>query len=161
MKVLFVCMGNICRSPVAAGVARQQFQDAGLGHVTVDSAGTLDFHAGHPADPRAIAVAAEYGLDLSAHRARQVKSDDFSGFDLILAMDRRNIADLRAVAAPSAWGRIRLLRSFAEKLPEEVPDPYYGKRQDFVLSHELISEAMAGLTRNLIRLHNQGQPIAE
>jgi protein-tyrosine phosphatase len=162
MKILFVCMGNICRSPLAAVAAGRAFQDAGLiPRIGIDSAGTLDYHAGRPADARSIALAAEAGLDLGPHRARQVRADDFRDFELIVAMDRRNIADLRRVAPASAWGRIRLLMSFAGQAQGEVPDPYHGGRTEFERSFSLIRDGVAGLTKHLVHLHNPGSTSPE
>lgn len=162
MKILFVCMGNICRSPLAAVVAGRAFQDAGLiPHIGIDSAGTLGYHAGRPADARSIALAAEAGLDLGPHRAREVCADDFRDFELIVAMDRRNIADLRRVAPAPAWGRIRLLMSFAGQAQGEVPDPYCGGRAEFERSFSLIRDGVAGLTKHLVHLHNPGSTSPE
>ncbi len=162
MKILFVCMGNICRSPLAAVAAGQAFQEAGLvPRIAIDSAGTLDDHAGRPADARSIALAAEFGLDLGGHRARPVRADDFHEAEIIVAMDRRNIADLRRVAPAPAWGRIRLLMSFAGQTQGEVPDPYYGGRAEFEHSFALIREGVAGLTKHLVHLHNPGSKSPE
>lgn len=162
MKILFICMGNICRSPLALIAAERAFHDAGLvPPVRVDSAGTLDFHLGRPADPRSIALAAKHHLDLGAHRARGVRPEDFVQSDLIVAMDRRNIADLRTVSPPEAWGRIRLLMSFAGTPQGEVPDPYYGGRADFEHSFALIRDGIAGLTKHLVGLHNPGLKLPE
>lgn len=162
MKILFVCMGNICRSPLAAAAAGQAFRDAGLiPRMSIDSAGTLDHHAGRPADARSIALAAEFGLDLGGHRARPVRAEDFREVELIVAMDRRNIADLRSIAPVPSWGRIRLLMSFAGQTQGEVPDPYYGGRAEFERSFALIREGVAGLTKHLVHLHNPGSTSPE
>lgn len=162
MQILFVCMGNICRSPLAAVEAGRAFAAAGLGGlVGIDSAGTLDFHAGHPADARARSLAADHGLDLGAHRARQVEIGDFSRFDLVIAMDRQNLAALRALAPPQASGRIRLLLEFAGRPRDEVADPYSGTRADFDASFGQIREGIAGLTKHLLRLHNAGHRLTE
>lgn len=155
-------MGNICRSPLAAVEARRAFAAAGLsGAVSVDSAGTLGFHAGRPADPRAIALAAEHGLDLGAHRARQVRRADFGQAELVIAMDRQNLSDLRALAPAAASGRIRLLLEFAGQRMGEVPDPYQGGEAEFEHSFELIRAGIAGLTKHLLRLHNAGHRLTE
>ena len=155
-------MGNICRSPLAEVEARQAFASAGLGEMlVVSSLGTIGHHHGHPADPRSITVAAAVGLDLSRHRARGVSGADFTSADLMIAMDRRNVADLRARAPAQAHGRIRLLLEFAGKPGAEVPDPYYGQMSDFEHCHALIREGVAGLTKHLVRLHNAGQLLTE
>ena len=162
MKILFFCMGNICRSPLAWIAAEHAFREAGLmPPITIDSAGTLDYHAGRPADSRSIALAAEHRLDLGAHRARAVRREDFARCDLVVAMDRRNVADLRAVAPPEAWGRIRLLMAFAGNPQGEVPDPYYGGRAEFEHSFALIRSGIAGLTKHLVHLHNPGLMLPE
>lgn len=156
-RLLFVCMGNICRSPLAAVVARAELERQGLTAVfTVESRGTHAYHAGQPADPRAVAVAARSGLDLSSHQARQVSPDDFRRGDLLLVMDRRNLSDLRARAPAHAVGRIRLLMGFADPPTEEVPDPYYGEIADFQTALQLISRGVQGLTGHLLRLHSAG-----
>lgn len=155
-------MGNICRSPLAAVEGARAFAAAGLGGVLqVDSAGTLDFHSGRPADARSIALAADHGLDLSGHRARQVRRDDFESAELVVVMDRRNLSDLRAIAPVPAFGRIRLLLEFAGQAHAEVPDPYYGGRAEFEHSFELIRTGVAGLTKHLARLHNAGHRTLE
>lgn len=155
-------MGNICRSPLAAVEGARAFAAAGLAEVLrVDSAGTLDFHSGRPADARSIAVAADHGLDLSGHRARQVRRDDFESAELVVVMDRRNLSDLRAIAPVPALGRIRLLLEFAGQTQAEVPDPYYGGRADFEHSFALIRTGIAGLTKHLARLHNAGHRTLE
>ena len=157
-NIIFVCMGNICRSPLAEAEARQAFAAAGLDEVlSVRSAGTIGHHQGAPADVRSVAVAADAGLDLGAHRARMITPADFEPGNLLVAMDRRNIADLRTRAPVHAQGRIRLLLEFAGRAHGEVADPYLGNRQDFVDCHALIREGVAGLTKHLQRLHNAGQ----
>lgn len=162
MHILFVCMGNICRSPLAAIEAERALAAAGLSQtISVSSAGTLGFHAGRAADPRSIALAADHGLDLDAHRARQVHRSDFVQAELIIAMDRQNLADLRALAPAEASGRIRLLLEFAGQRLAEVPDPYQGGRAEFEHSFELIRAGIAGLTKHLLRLHNAGHRLTE
>ena len=156
-RLLFVCMGNICRSPLAAAVAQDELARQGLARAfTVESRGTHTYFGGQPADPRAIAVAALAGLDLGAHRARQVGADDFRRGDLLLVMDRRNLSDVRARAPAHAVGRIRLLMGFADPPTEEVPDPYLGTSADFELALELIRHGVHGLTRHLTRLQSVG-----
>ncbi|MGA0539937.1 low molecular weight protein-tyrosine-phosphatase [Neotabrizicola sp. VNH66] len=146
-RILFVCLGNICRSPTAEGVFRVLAAKAGL-RVQVDSAGTGGWHAGEPPHPPAVAAARKRGYDLSSLRARQVRAGDFSGFDLILAMDRQNLADLQAMADGPA--RLRLLMHYApEGHPAEVPDPWYTGEFDRVLL--MIEAASRGLIRELQR----------
>ncbi len=129
VQVCFVCLGNICRSPTAEGVMRRLVTEAGLEQqVAVDSAGTAAYHAGEPADPRSAQAARERGVRL-AGVARQFRVDDFDRFDYVLAMDRENLAALKALAPhPEAAARIHLLRSFDPGSAGEpdVPDPYYG-----------------------------------
>ncbi len=156
-RLLFVCMGNICRSPLAEVVARAELERQGLADAfAVESRGTHAYHAGHPADPRAVAVAARSGLDLGRHQARQVSLDDFRRGDLLLVMDRRNLSDVRARAPAHAVGRIRLLMGFADPPTEEVPDPYYGEIADFQIALQLITRGVQGLTSHLLRLHSAG-----
>jgi protein-tyrosine phosphatase len=153
VRILFVCMGNICRSPTAAGVFRALVERAGLGdRVLVDSAGTHGYHEGEGADRRARMSAAMRGVDLSDHVARGVRREDFDNFDLILAMDRENLAELVGRAPAPARSRIRLFMEFArpvetarDVLVEEVPDPYYGGPDGFDRVLDLIESASAGL----------------
>jgi len=154
MRILFVCMGNICRSPTAEAVfrdyARRHAPDLQL---EVDSAGTHDYHVGEPPDPRAVKAASRRGLDLSGLRARQVEETDFERFDLILAMDRLNHAMLLERSAPEYHGRIRLLLEFADAPAGlDVPDPYYGGAKGFDEVLDLVEEAAAGLLAELRRL---------
>jgi protein-tyrosine phosphatase len=150
MRILFVCMGNICRSPSAEGVFRklasEQWPDLEL---EIDSAGTHDYHVGRPPDPRSIAAAARRGIDLTSLRARTVSRDDFSRFDLILAMDRANF-DLLHERAPSQYrDRIRLMMEFAPGAGGEVPDPYYGSENGFEAVLDLLEEAAEGLLQSI------------
>jgi protein-tyrosine phosphatase len=142
MKVLFVCLGNICRSPSAEGVMRACLAARGLDtQVEVDSAGTIDYHTGELADARMRQAAAGRGYDLTS-RARRVVAEDFERFDLLIAMDRSNLADLRDMAPPGATGRIRLLSEFLPKgSPYDVPDPYWGGEHGFDLVLDLLEEA--------------------
>lgn len=141
-RILFVCLGNICRSPTLEAVARVEFARAGLA-VAVDSAGTADYHAGQPPDRRSIAAGAVHGYDLSALRARQIVAADFTRFDRILAADRANLRDLAALRG----GRGTQPALF---LPDaEVPDPYYGGPADFERVIELARTGMAALIAEL------------
>ena len=146
---LFVCMGNICRSPTVEAVARVEFARSGLA-VDVASAGTEDYHVGHGADPRAIARAQARGYPLAAHRARQVAPDDFTRWDHLLVMDRANERALRNVAPVGQRDRIALFLQFAG-VPgtPELPDPYYGGHADFEHALDLACAGIAALARRL------------
>lgn len=146
MRVLFVCLGNICRSPSAEGVFRQQLLDAGLeGQVEVDSAGTGPWHVGKPADSRASAAALQRGYDLSALRGRQVSRADFERFDLILAMDHSNFADLKALQPANSRAELDLFLRRYQLDEDEVPDPYYGGADGFEHVLDLLEQAGAAL----------------
>ncbi len=152
VKILFVCMGNICRSPMAEGVFRRMLDSAGLtGQVSVDSAGTHSYHIGAAPDSRGQTTARRRGVDLSALRARQVTVDDFVEFDHVLAMDRENFEHLLALCQDDQLQRrIQLFMDFAPDLPErEVPDPYYGGPNGFERVMDLIEEASQGLLMHL------------
>ncbi|MFY1018844.1 low molecular weight protein-tyrosine-phosphatase [Ectopseudomonas khazarica] len=146
MKVLFVCLGNICRSPTAEGVFRHKLRAAGLeGRVQVDSAGTGDWHVGKAPDSRTRQAAQRRGYDLSAQRARQVEVADFQRFDLILAMDQSNLRNLQALRPAGARADLDLyLRRFDLAL-DEVPDPYYGGEDGFEQVLDLIEQASDAL----------------
>jgi protein-tyrosine phosphatase len=152
MRILFVCMGNICRSPSAAGMFRHVLaQRAPEALVEVDSAGTHDYHVGAPPDRRAIEAARRRGIDLSSLRARQVSSQDFERFDLILVMDEENLAALRSRAAPKYHERIRLLMDYAPTATmRRVPDPYYGGSLGFEEVLDLLEEASEGLLQEVL-----------
>jgi len=146
MRILFVCMGNICRSPTAEGVFRRLVQErAPQLPIEIDSAGTHDYHVGEPPDARAVQAAARRGIDLRGLRARQVSDEDFGRFDLILAMDRLNYATLLDRAPEPSHPRIRLFMDFACSEIEDVPDPYYGGPLGFEQVLDLAEEAAAGL----------------
>lgn len=150
MRILFVCLGNICRSPTAEAVLRAlAAREAPEIPLEVDSAGTADYHVGQPPDPRTRAAAARRGYDLSALRARTVDSDDFERFDLILAMDRENLAALRRRAPSHTHERLRLFLEFAPDAPEDVPDPYYGGPNGFEEVLDLVETATRGLLTHL------------
>lgn len=151
VKVLFVCMGNICRSPTAHGVFRELVRREGLERqVRVDSAGTHAYHVGNPPDQRAQATAEQRGVQLSDLRARQVKPKDFEKFDYVIAMDQDNLAALQAMCPPGLEERVRLFLDFAPQRPErEVPDPYYGGRQGFEHVFDLVEEAAQGLLNEI------------
>ena len=147
MRILFVCMGNICRSPSAEGVFRNLLAArAPQLSVEIDSAGTHDYHVGEPPDERAIAAARRRGIDLSSLRARTVRAADFDHYDLILAMDEQNLRELRRRAPEHRHERIRLLMEFVPAAgTRAVPDPYYGGPQGFEQVLDLLEEAAEGL----------------
>lgn len=150
-SVLFVCLGNICRSPLAEGVFLHLVEREGLGnHFLVDSAGTGAWHVGELPDPRSRQVAAEHGVELPG-RARQVTSDDLNRFDLILAMDRENLAVLERMAdSDEQKAKVRLLRSFdPEADDDQVPDPYYGGPRGFEHVFGMLLDACEGLLDEL------------
>ncbi len=150
VRVLMVCLGNICRSPTAHSVFAQRVVEAGLQErVQVDSAGTGDWHIGHAPDARSRAAAAQRGYDMSALRARQVRARDFHDFDLLLAMDENNLRDLQRLAPPEHRHKVRLFMDFAELEERSVPDPYYGEAEDFQRVLDLVETAADGLLRHL------------
>jgi protein-tyrosine phosphatase len=153
-SVLFVCMGNICRSPTAESVFRDHARRAGmLGQLRIESAGIGDWHVGQPPDRRAIMHARRRGYDIESLRARQVTPGDFSIFDYILAMDRRNLRDLKALRPPDHRGYLGLLLDFAPELGvREVPDPYFGGAEGFETVLELTERAASALLAH-IRAH--------
>ena len=129
--ILFLCLGNICRSPLAEGAARAAFTDAGIA-ATLDSAGTGDWHVGRPPDPRALAEARRRGVDISDLRARQLAPGDFTRFDLILAADAENLRDARALAPADATARLMLMLDMVPgRAGDSVTDPYYGADDGF------------------------------
>ncbi|MET0778796.1 MAG: low molecular weight protein-tyrosine-phosphatase [Pseudomonas mandelii] len=142
MRVLFVCLGNICRSPTAEGVLRHKLREAGLAdHIEVASAGTGDWHVGKAPDKRSQAAARLRGYDLSAQRAQQVTRADFSAYDLILAMDNSNLRHLKALQPAKGKAELDLfLRRYQSEL-DEVPDPYYDGDQGFEQVLDLIERA--------------------
>ena len=142
MKVLFVCLGNICRSPTAEGVFRHYVEQAGLSeHVTIDSAGTSDWHIGKTPDPRTIAAAAQRGYDVSTLRGRQATAQDFAEFDLILAMDNSNLQNLQAIQPANSKAELALYLPRFGISPDEVPDPYYGGEDGFELVLDMLEQA--------------------
>ena len=153
IKVLFVCMGNICRSPTAEGVFRHYLRQHQLeDRVQVDSAGTHGYHIGESPDPRTQRAAAERGYDLSDLRARKVAPDDMEYFDLILAMDRRNLDVLRSLCPPERQHRLKLFMHYARNFDEdEVPDPYYGLGYGFDQVLDMVEDASQGLIESLKR----------
>ncbi len=148
MRILFVCLGNICRSPLAEGILRQQAAEAGVA-ITVDSAGTGGWHIGDAPDPRSIAVAARHGVDISGQRCRRVGPADFESFDLIFGMDRRNVEHLRALAPDTAQARIHLFLDYALGTATDVPDPYYDGADGFETVYRMLSAGCSSLIGRL------------
>ncbi len=155
VQVLFVCLGNICRSPSAEGVFRALVEAEGLGDaIGVDSAGTGAWHIGEPPDRRAQAAAKRRGVDLSGQRARQAGAGDFKRFDLIVAMDRDNHGNLSALCPPGQDHRLRLFLDFAPGSDiSDVPDPYYGGEGGFDTVLDLIEDASQGLLAHIRQHH--------
>ncbi len=151
MKVLFVCMGNICRSPTAEAVFRKLIGVGPLaGLVDIDSAGTHGYHEGAPPDARAVAHAAKRGYDLTPLRAREVSPSDFERFDYVIAMDETNRRHLQSICPTRLQNKIELLMDYGGEADEyEVPDPYLGKPQDFEVALDLIEAGCEGLVEHL------------
>ena len=146
-KILFVCMGNLCRSPMAEGVFKHYVAQAGLAErIASDSAGTHDYHVGDPPDARAQAAAGRRGYDLSGLRGRQVGRGDFGEFDYVLAMDEMNLRWLGRLCPPEHVHKLKLLMEFSTgPAPREVPDPYYGEEQSFERVLDMVEQAAQGL----------------
>ena len=166
INVLFVCLGNICRSPTAHGVFQHLVDRHNLQHaITVDSAGTGDWHIGRAPDQRSTATALQRGYDLSVLRARQVSAEDFSRFDYILAMDTQNLRDLQAMRPAHFRGELDLFLRYGEGRYgslrsrngdsdlNELPDPYYGESDGFDHVLDLVEEAAQGLLRAIAQQH--------
>ena len=150
-RVLMVCLGNICRSPTAEAMLRAKVHAAGLDdRIEVDSAGTADYHVDSPPDRRAVAHGERRGLKMAHLRGRQVERADFERFDLVLAMDEDNLANLRRLRPPGAHAKLALLMSYAPQAgSREVPDPYYGGADGFERVLDLVDAACEGLLANL------------
>lgn len=155
VKVLFVCMGNICRSPTAEGVFRQVVEEAELTHIIeIDSAGTHAYHIGEPPDERSQQAAMRRGINLSSQRARRVEAADFDLYDYVLAMDRDNLSNLSQICHEDHVNKMRLFLEFAPHMKEsEVPDPYYGGAQGFERVLDLIDAASRGLLEHIRATH--------
>ncbi|MEY6432442.1 low molecular weight protein-tyrosine-phosphatase [Thioalkalicoccus limnaeus] len=155
VRVLFVCMGNICRSPTAEGVFGRLIEDAGVAHrIVTDSAGTHAYHVGDPPDPRAQKTARARGIDLSRIRARQVVVEDFASFHYVLAMDDDNRRLLAQICPRSEAHKLKLFMDFAPEWPNrEVPDPYYGGPNGFERVFDMVEAAAQGLLADIRRRH--------
>ncbi|MCK4675635.1 MAG: low molecular weight phosphotyrosine protein phosphatase [Gammaproteobacteria bacterium] len=159
IKVLFICMGNICRSPTAEGVFRYKVEQASLDNkISIDSAGTHAYHVGNPPDTRAQKAALKRNIDLSSLRARRVSSDDFSAFDYIVAMDDSNKEDLLSICPAGYEDRVHLFLDFAESNETEVPDPYYGQGRGFEVVLNLVEDAADGLLKHIDVNSNSESP---
>ena len=152
ISVLFICMGNICRSPTAEGVFRHLAEEAGVAdRLTIDSAGTHAYHVGEPPDRRARAAAERRGMSLDGIRARRVRAEDFECFDIIAVMDEDNLTHLRAEAPEEHRDKLRLFLEYADGAEREVPDPYYGGAAGFERVLDLVEAASKGLLAALDR----------
>jgi protein-tyrosine phosphatase len=157
-RILFVCLGNICRSPMAEGVFRRVAEDAGKLHLfEIDSAGMGDWHKGEAPDHRAQKAALDRGVDISGQAARKVQLEDFEVFDLVLAMDGSNIEDLYDIAPNAARAKIRRFLDYAPHVgTQDVPDPYYGGTEGFDHALDLIEAAAQGLLAELTEETKKG-----
>lgn len=150
IKVLFVCMGNICRSPTAEGVFRHKVNQANMEDlIYIDSAGTHAYHTGEPPDQRAQKAALKRNIDLSSQRARRVSRDDILEFDYVIAMDSDNKTDLLSICPPGFEDKIHLFLEFSRSDEREVPDPYYGQGHGFDIVLNLVEQASEGLLRHI------------
>jgi protein-tyrosine phosphatase len=155
LKILFVCLGNICRSPTAKGVFLHCAREAGLvERIVAESAGTGDYQIGAPADPRACSAARRRGYDLSGHSARQVTRNDFAEFDYVLAMDEENLRALRRICPAQYAYKVRLMTEFSGHAVSSIPDPYIGGPEGFELVLDLIEDSARGLLAHVKRQLN-------
>lgn len=151
INILFVCMGNICRSPSAEGFFSNALQSSKYGEqIVTDSAGTHSYHVGHSPDSRAIEAAGDFGVDISRLRARKVGVADFDAFDMIIAMDHDNFEDLQSIRPKGSKAILKLMMQYhPDGQPEEVPDPYYGGQSGFTYMCKLLESATRGLLRDV------------
>ena len=151
INILFVCMGNICRSPSAEGffanaLNRSEYKD----QVSIDSAGTHGYHVGHSPDPRAVATAQDFDVEIGHLRARRVSTADFVNYDLIIAMDRSNFEDLKAIQPKGSKASVHMMMEFhPQGQPQDVPDPYYGGMDGFNYMCRLLDAATDGLMKDV------------
>lgn len=148
-RVLFVCLGNICRSPLAEGILRRRASEAGL-DLFIDSAGTGNYHIGDPPDARAMVAAREHGFEISALRARKIRTHDFSAFEMILVADRQNLAEVMRIAPEGENTIVEMMTKFSSdpaRVNSDVPDPYYSGQFDPVIA--LLEDCIAGLIAHL------------
>ena len=147
INILFVCMGNICRSPSAEGFFIRALQESKVrGLVSTDSAGTHGYHIGHAPDSRAVSTALNFDVDISQLRARKVSASDFNEYDLIIAMDRSNFEDLQQIQPAGSKASLEMMMQYhPQARPEEVPDPYYGGMDGFTYMCNLLESATQGL----------------
>ena len=152
MKILMVCLGNICRSPMAEGILRELARQEEM-DITIDSAGTSDYHVNDAPDHRAQAALRKHGIDIRDLRGRQLQPSDFEEFDLLLAMDASNLRNMRRIApTPESAAKARLIMDYApEHAQREVPDPYYGGDEGFDAVHAMLTEACRNLLNDVRR----------
>ena len=150
VKVLFICMGNICRSPTAEGVFRHKVEQENLeSQISIDSAGTHAYHVGNPPDGRAQDAALKRNINLSKQRARRVEVEDFTTFDYVISMDQSNKEDLLSICPTDYEDRVHLFLDFANSEETEVPDPYYGQGRGFEIVLNLVEDASEGLLKHI------------
>jgi protein-tyrosine phosphatase len=147
-KILMVCWGNICRSPIAEAVLRAKAKQHNI-TLEIDSAGTINYHQGHRPDPRAMQAGEKRGYNFKGITSRIVNAEDFDQFDLILTADNKNIADLKAICPASLQYKIKLLLSFSDAKTDQIPDPYYGGDDGFELVLDLIEDASERLLEQI------------
>ena len=151
-RILFVCLGNICRSPLGEGLLRRMAAERGLqDRLETRSAGTGGWHQGDPPDPRSIEVGRRHGIDISRQRARKLVTADFHDFDMIFAMDRSNLRDLVKIAPHDSSADIHLFMDFVSGQRRDVPDPYYGAHSDFEAVYRMLSSGCERLLDLLFR----------
>ncbi|MGA9573121.1 MAG: low molecular weight protein-tyrosine-phosphatase [Lysobacterales bacterium] len=151
INILFVCMGNICRSPSAEGFFATALQESGFSEqISIDSAGTHGYHTGQAPDSRAVATAQNFGVDIGHLRARKVSVSDFEDYDLIIAMDHNNYEDLQRIRPSGSKASLKMMMQYHPHAPfEEVPDPYYGGMEGFNMMCKLLQSATQGLLKNI------------
>lgn len=154
MNILFVCLGNICRSPVAAGIMKRIYEENGITGV-IESAGTADWNVGGRADARTVQVALERGIDLRGHRARQIHLGDFDRFDLIVVMDQSNYNAVSKLAPEEMRGKVRRLLEYLQDHNGDVPDPYHGGETGFQSNFDVIHKGCSALAEELFGIQTR------